>query len=450
MENIKFAPSDGLSYNPNEEKYWDKEALRKEIERTFEICHHCRMCFKFCDTFPAIFDLIDKENRAVPEFTEKNISAVSELCFQCKICYFKCPYTKDDNHEFNLDFPRLILRHDAIQAKENGVPLRDKLLGNPDLLGKIGCSTASLANWANNFKPNRLIMESVVGIHRDKKLPSFASQTFFDWFKKNSKDYEVPPEKVQDNVVLFHTCFGNYNNPEIARDALFVLWKNNINVTVPSLNCCGMPAMESGNLDMAVGEAENNYQVLFPFIEKGYKVLVLNPTCSLTMKDDYPVLLEKKHAKEDLQKFSKAIFDSNEYLFQLKREDKFNRDFKTSPGKVAYHIPCHLRAQNIGYRSRDMMRTIGDTSFVLVDECCGHNGTWAMKKENFTDSMRIGSKAFDKIKKGEADVIATDCPLAAIQLEQGIGEEVIHTIQVLARAYKEDGFENKLKHEAET
>ena len=184
MDAIKFAPSEGLSYNLNEEKYWNREALRKEIDRTFEICNSCRMCFKFCDTFPSIFDLIDKDDLTIPEFTEKNISDVADLCFQCKICYFKCPYTKDDNHEFNLDFPRLILRYNAIQTKEKGVPLRDKLLGNPDLLGKIGCSTSSLANWANNFKPNRLIMESVIGIHRDKKLPTFASQTFFNWFIK--------------------------------------------------------------------------------------------------------------------------------------------------------------------------------------------------------------------------------------------------------------------------
>ena len=450
MDTIEFGASDGLSYNPNESKYWDKAALKKEIDRTFELCHSCRMCFKYCDSFPTIFNFIDNDNIKVPDFTDEQVDKVAEECFQCKICYFKCPYTKDDQHDYNLDFPRLIMRYNAIKAKEKGVPLRDKLLGNPDLIGKIGCTTAGLANWANNSGLNRLMMEKVVGIHREKKLPSFASEKFETWFSKNHQEYLVPDEKIQDNVVLFHTCFGNYNNPEIAKDAVFVLWKNNINVVVPPMNCCGMPAMESGNLDMAVKQAESNYETLFPYIQKGYKVLVLNPTCSMTMKDDYPVMLETKQNKEDLQQFSAAIFDTNEYLFQLKREDKFNREFKTSPGKVAYHIPCHLRAQNIGYRSRDMMRTIGETSFNLVDECCGHNGTWAMKKEHFNNSMRIGSKAFDKIKSNEHDTIASDCPLAAVQIEQGTGEGVLHTIQVLARAYREDGFATKLSASEES
>ncbi len=444
MEPIKFSPTDGLSYNPNDSMYWDKRALRKEINRTFEICHSCRMCFKYCDAFPAIFNLIDSDNQEIRNFTDHQIRNIAEKCFQCKICYFKCPYTKDDNHEFDLDFPRLIMRLKAIEAKEKGLSAREKFLGDPDFLGKVGCSTSVMANAANAFRPNRILMEKVLGIHRDKKLPPFASQTFRKWHKKHQQEYFVSEEHAVDKVVLFSTCFGNYNNPQIARDALYVLWKNKIHVTVPDVRCCGMPALESGNLSMATREAIQNYEVLMPLIEDGFKVIVLNPTCSLTMKDEYPIILENRYTQDALQKFSAAIFDTNEYLFQLKQNDKFNRDFKSTPGKIAYHIPCHLRAQNIGYRSRDMMKTIAQTSFVLVDECCGHNGTWAMKKEHFADSMKIGSKAFDKIKTGEHDIIATDCPLAAIQLEQGTGEGILHTIQVLARAYEEDGFETKI------
>jgi Fe-S oxidoreductase len=155
MDAINFSPGEGLSYNPNEEKYWDKNALREEIDRTFEICHSCRMCFKFCDAFPAIFNIIDDENTKIKDFSENQLSQIADLCFQCKICYFKCPYTKDDDHEFNLDFPRLIQRYKTIQAKEKGIPLRDKLLGNPDLLGKVGCSTAAIANIANKSSVNR-------------------------------------------------------------------------------------------------------------------------------------------------------------------------------------------------------------------------------------------------------------------------------------------------------
>jgi len=185
MDTIKFAPTDGLTYDPHEDIYWDKQALRREIDRTFEICHSCRMCFKFCDTFPAIFNLIDEQNLEVRNFSDKQIDAIADKCFQCKICYFKCPYTKDDNHEFNLDFPRLLMRHQAIKAKEHGITIRDKMLGNPDLLGKIGCSTSGLANWANKLSLNRAFMQATMGIHRDKKLPTFAGQTFESWFTKN-------------------------------------------------------------------------------------------------------------------------------------------------------------------------------------------------------------------------------------------------------------------------
>jgi len=211
MDTIKFTPTDGLSYNPNEEKYWDKSALKKEIERTFEICHSCRMCFKYCDAFPAIFNLIDKDNLAVTDFTESHLEQISEKCFQCKICYFKCPYTKDDEHEFNLDFPRLIMRYDAIKAKEKGIKTIDKLLGNPDLIGKMGCSTSKLSNWGNKNSLNRFIMEKTIGIHKDKALPSFASETFYQWFQSNKKQFEIAENEIVDRVIIFHTCFGNYS-----------------------------------------------------------------------------------------------------------------------------------------------------------------------------------------------------------------------------------------------
>lgn len=444
MSVISFKPTAGLSYNPNDTIYWEKSALHSEIVRTFELCHSCRMCFKFCDVFPDIFDLIDNHNVSVENFSEAHIDKIAAACFQCKLCYIKCPYTKDDQHEFDIDFPRLLMRHQAIKAKEKGISLVDKILANPDRLGAIGSKTAVLANWANKNPLNRALMQATVGIQKDKKLPQFASVPFQKWFAKNGAQFAVSEAEMIDQVVLFHTCFGNYNNPDLAKDAVFVLWKNRVKIAVPKMNCCGMPALENGDMGLALKEAEQNFQALMPLIRANYKVLVLNPTCSLTMKNDYPVLLEKKYSAQDLELFSKAIYDINEYLFKLKQDGKLNRDFKSSPGKVAYHIPCHLRAQNIGYRSRDVMKSIANTSFKLVDECCGHNGTWSMKKENFADSMRIGKRAFDLIREEPHDVIASDCPLAAVQIEQGTGETALHPIQILARAYRTDGFSQKI------
>lgn len=447
MSNIKFTPTESLSYDYNEEIYWDKTALRDEINRTFEICNSCRLCFKYCDSFPKLFGFLDKNDIKVTELSDEQIDDVDKSCFQCKVCYFKCPYTEADKHEFKLDFPKLLLRYRAQKVKEKNLDFSDKLLRNPDLTGKIGTLAAPLSNWANNNLMNRKLMEKTIGIHHKKDLPQFCSQTFQTWFSKNAKNYFVPPGDAVDKVILFHTCFGNYNNTDIAKDTVYVLFKNKIHIEVPPMNCCGMPALEKGDIDFAKSEALQNFKTLIPYIKDDYKVVILNPTCSLTMKDEYPVLLENDFDVELLQKFKSSVFDLHEYLFNLKREQKFNREFLSSPGKVTYHVACHLRAQSIGYRSRDMMRLIPETSFVLVEECSGHDGTWSMKKENFDASLKIGSKAFQAITKSEHDIVASDCPLAAIQLKQGTGETVLHPIQVLAKAYRENGFANKLSNE---
>lgn len=444
MEIIEFKPTDGLCYDPNDSLYWDKSALRKEINRSFELCHSCRMCFKYCDAFPLLFDLIDKQGKKVSDLTEDDIDRIVAKCFQCKICYFKCPYTKRDHHEFDLDFPRLLLRYKAVRAKERGIPLIDRMLGNPDLLGKVGGVTAPLSNWSNRNPLARALMHGVVGIHRKKELPSFHRRTFYRWAKNHLREQTSRGES-EEKVVLFYTCFGNYNKPELPQDTLFVLQKNGIEVAIPELNCCGMPAIESGNLEFAKRQARQNVQALFPYIKKGYKIVVLNPTCSLTMKEEYPLLLSDSFSAEDLVLFSRSVYDVSEYLFALKREDKLNRDFKTTPGRVAYHIPCHYRAQNIGYRSRDLLKSIAGTSFVLIDECCGHNGTWAMKRENFVDSLRIGEAAFSKIRNAAHDIIVSDCPLAAVQIRQALGEQVLHPMEVLARAYRPDGFAQRIE-----
>jgi Fe-S oxidoreductase len=155
-------------------------------------------------------------------------------------------------------------------------------------------------------------------------------------------------------------------------------------------------------------------------------------------------MLRKEYAELEgspaARKVAAATMDLCEYLFQLKQEGSFNRDFLSTPGKIGYHLPCHLKAQNIGYRSRDLMRLIPGASIRLVDQCCGHDGTWAMKKEFFPLSMLAGKKAFDEMKDADAEIMATDCPMAALHFDQALGRRPIHPIQVLARAYRPDGF----------
>jgi Fe-S oxidoreductase len=290
---------------------------------------------------------------------------------------------------------------------------------------------AGLANWANRQPLLRFGLEKTLGIHREKVLPEFHGETFEDWFRKRPA-----PAGDDSKAVLFFTCSVNYNVPEVGRDAVEVFSKNGIALTCPKQNCCGMPALEVGDIELAKRLARQNVESLYPHVQAGKKVLAIDPTCSYMLRKEYAELVGTSEARA----VAAAVMDLCEYLFQLKQQGRFNRDFRSTPGRVAYHLPCHLRAQNIGYRSRDMMRLIPGAAIKMVEQCSGHDGTWAMKKEFFPLSMLTGKKAFDGMAAAGADTFASDCPLASIQIGQAIGTRPIHPIQVLARAYRADGF----------
>lgn len=436
MDIIKGTPTSGLTYNPNDPRYWDKAGLDAEIERIFEICHGCRLCFNLCPSFPELFNAVDRHGGSVRALSAAETERVIDTCYQCKLCYVKCPYTPDDGHSFQLDFPRLMLRANAVRRKQTGIPLRSKVLSRPELVGRVGGMTPGIANWANKQPMLRVALEAVLGLHRDKILPEFHSETFDEWFRKRG-----PARGDPSKAILFATCFVNHNNPGIGKDAVEVFEKNGIALSCPKQNCCGMPALEAGDVDLAKSLARSNVESLLPHVREGKKVLAINPTCSYMMRKEYGELVGTPEAQE----VAAATMDLCEYLFQLKTEGAFCRDFRSTPGQVAYHLPCHLKAQNIGFRSRDMMRLIPGAAVKLVEQCCGHDGTWAMKKEFFPLSLLAGKKAFEEMKQARAETLATDCPMAALQFEQAIGERPIHPIQVLARAYRADGFPKSLE-----
>jgi len=429
MSRIKGEPTPGMTYNPNDSIYWDRKALDAELERAYEICHGCRLCFNLCPSFPALFNAVDGHDGDVRQLTPAENGHVIDTCYQCKLCYVKCPYTPDDKHAFQLDFPRLLMRANAVRRKENGIPLRETLLCRPEMLGKAAAVTPAIANWANKQPLLRKVMEATIGIHSEKLLPDFYGETFEEWFQKQPQ-----PEGDVNKAVLFTTCFVNHNNPQVAKDAVEVFSRNNVALSCPKQNCCGMPAMEAGDMELAKKLARSNVESLYPHAKAGKKILAINPTCSYMLRKEYAELDGTPEAKV----VAEATMDLSEYLFTLKQKNEFNRDFKSSPGTVAYHVPCHLKAQNIGFRSRDMMRLIPGTTIKMVEQCCGHDGTWAMKKEFFPLSLLAGKKAFDEMKEVKADVMATDCPLAAIQFDQAIGVRPVHPIQVLAKAYREE------------
>jgi Fe-S oxidoreductase len=437
---ISFLPTPGLSYDPAEPRYWDEAALSGEVTRAFELCASCRMCFKYCDSFPTLFGLLDqKYDGDVHRLAPAEVERVMDLCFQCKLCEVQCPYTPRDKHEFQLDFPKLVHRHDAIQFKKRGKTLRERMLGDPDTAGKMARASLGMANVANRSRPLRVLMEKAVGIHRDKLLPDFASEPFDAWAEKNGF---VRPEPGGE-AVLFQTCFVQHNEPQIGRDVLEVMKRNQVDCRVAKgLACCGMPAWEHGDLAALRRQAARDLDLLLPFAEKGAKVLVVNPTCSMMMRREWPHLLEGPD-RERAARLAPAVMDPSEFLWSIRDQARFNTTFQSAPpgGLVAYHAPCHLRAQGIGFKGRDLLRKIpGVTVAATVVECCGHDGTFAMTVEGFEASAKVGEKAFAGMQAAKAQVWATDCPLASLQFAQHAGKRPLHPMTILARAYRGDAF----------
>jgi len=427
--------SNNPAYDPTDKRYFDEKDLRFEVERIFSLCADCRLCVKLCGSFPKMFDAVDSyctEEKYAEVDTKKlkteDVKEVVDLCFQCKLCYIKCPYTPGD-HEWAIDFPRLMARGKAQEVKKEGVPFGDKILGNPDLAGKIGTAVSPLANWANESVIHRRFMESLLDIHRDKKLPPFASKTLASQFASRVK---APQGEPTGRIAFFATCYVNYNQPELGLDTLEVMAHNNVEVQFAYERCCGMPLWHNGDMDGAIEAAKQNVADLLRFVNDGQTVVATNPTCSQMIRVEYPRLL----GTDDAKKVADNTTDPTEFLSRLASQGKLKKDFKTGAGTINYHMPCHLRAQNIGYKTRDVLGFLPNTKVKVVEECSGHDGTWAMKKENFELSLKYGSRAFTAMAEGDPKVTCSDCPLAAIQIEQGTGRRPLNPMQILAKSYR--------------
>lgn len=444
-QSIAYAPTEGLTYDPSDARYFDAALLAGEVTRVFEICHGCRMCFKYCDSFPTLFALVDDVHDGdVRKITESETERVMDACFQCKLCEVQCPYTPRDGHAFQLDFPKLVHRFKAIRGRERGFSLRDRVLGDPDKAGQMARMSLGLANAMNRVSAHRWFLEKVLGVDRRKELPDFAASTFERWAEREGRLVEKPSTaKPVAEAVLFQTCYVQNNEPQIGRDALEVLDENKVKTAcVRGLECCGMPAWEHGDLDGLRTRAHANLDTLMPFVDAGAKVLAINPTCSMMMRREYPELLEGAD-RERAVRLAAAVMDPSEFLWGIRNEERFAAQVKSKPSDgIAYHTPCHLRAQAVGFKSRDLFKKLLGVQVTPVIECCGHDGTYAMTTEGFEPSQKAGANAFRDMRAVSASTWSTDCPLAAIQFHQFAGRKPLHPMSILARAYRGDPFES--------
>ncbi len=414
-----------MNFDIQSTEFWNPQATRKEVLRVFEICYGCTLCHTLCPSFVSLFQLMDENFGEVERLNDEQLKHVVDRCYQCKLCYPICPYVPP--HEWEIDFPRTMMRADLVNAKQKGASPADRLLGDTDLVGSLASLFAPFINWANRNPSLRRLMEKHLGIHRDRLLPTFHAETFSKWMRKRSA---LPKGNGEEKVALFYTCTVNYNEPEIGKAAVGVLEKNGIECLVPEQQCCGLPFLDVGLMDRARNKIESNVDTLSQAVRQGYKIVVPSASCSYMLKQDYPRFLPTENSKL----VAENTLDLSEYLVQVHESGKLDLGFSESMGKIRYHQPCHLKAQNIGYKAQELMKLIPGADVSRMQCCSGHDGSWSVKKENFEASMKVGKPLF-KFMQAEDACAVTDCPLSAVQVEQGTGKKPVHPIVVMARAY---------------
>jgi glycerol-3-phosphate dehydrogenase subunit C len=419
--------------------FWDAAKLEKELERIFDICHGCRRCVSLCTTFPTLFDLVDASaTMEVDGVAKSDYAKVVDQCYLCDLCYMtKCPYVPP--HPWNVDFPHVMLRAKALKF-EKGIKFRDRLLSSTDAMGKLAAIpvVAQTVNAANKNGFSRRILESTLGVHKDRELPPYTPRKF------RSHAVASPGFPVRDGketpgkAAIFATCYANYNEPELGHDLLALLAHNEIPyVLVEDEVCCGMPKLELGDLKGVDALKTKNIPVLARYAREGYAILAPVPSCALMFKQELPLMYPDD---ADTAAVRDAMFDPFEYFVMRRKDGLLKTNFVKSLGKVSYHIPCHSRVQNMGQKTREMLEAIPGTEVTTVERCSGHDGTWGVKTEYFDNSMKIGRPVFRMMAEPQPAYVSSDCPIAARHILQGMGEDAgaavkAHPLTLLRTAY---------------
>ena len=409
----------------------DPATLEQETLRIYDVCDGCRRCFNLCPSFNTLLDRIDEYESDVTKFTPADHHRVVDECYYCKLCYNHCPYTPP--HQYGIDFPLLMAVWKKRLAAVRGIRWRDWLLTRTDLLGRLNSALAPLVNWGLGQGWVRRLMQTVLGVHQERQVLHYQQETFTRWWGRRSSG---TPAATGKKVALFASCLVNYQATDVGKATVQVLEKNGIHVVLPDQSCCGMPSFDTGDTTAMVKAAEHTIASLKPWVDQGYDVVIPTPSCSLMVKREYANLV----SGDDATRVAARTYDVCEYLMKLKREGGLATDFIQQPGRVAYQVPCHLRDQNIGFKSKELMECAG-AQVDVIEKCSGHDGSWSAKTEFFPLSMKIAQKAVRLVQQVPADVVASDCPLAGLQLDQAGarahvgGKAAQHPIQVVRDAY---------------
>jgi glycerol-3-phosphate dehydrogenase subunit C len=424
-----------------EPEFYDSKSLEKELERVFEICHGCRRCFNLCNSFPTLFDLIDESKTGELDGVDKqSFSKVVDNCYLCDMCYMtKCPYVPP--HPWNVDFPHLMLRAKAVKNHGGHVRLRDRVLSATDMVGKIAGIpvVAEMVNAVNGSALGRKVLDAALGVHPDAPVPKFHSNTLRKQLVKSAATRAPSPAQAagptRGKVALFATCYINRNEPQIGLDLAAIFEHNGIEVALAEReNCCGMPKFELGDLKAVAELKARNVPNLVAMVDRGYDIVAPIPSCVLMFKQELPLMFPDD---PDVAKIKRSIFDPFEYLAHRHKAGLLRTDFKRPLGKISYHVACHLRVQNIGLKTRDVLQLVPGTSVEPIERCSGHDGTYGVKREFRDISMKIAKPVIQRVESSGADFYASDCPMAGHQIESGLPDErpPTHPLTLLKMAY---------------
>ena len=415
--------------NWQDEDFYNEQFLNDELERVFNICHGCRRCVSLCKAFPTLFDLIDEsETFEVDSVDKADYKKVVDQCYLCDLCYMtKCPYVPP--HEWNVDFPHLMLRAKSIQFKKGETKKSYKVLTSPQQVGSVASKPviSSIVNWSNSNKIIRKITENIMGVHADAVVPKYHSKTLTKLF-------------VEDNIVskfkvaIFGTCYGEYNDPKSVIDLVDVLRHNNVEVKlIKNTQCCGMPKMELGDLETVIKYANENITPLKKLVGDGYKLIAPIPSCVLMFKSELPMIISDN---EDIKLISKAFFDPFEYLSFLNDSAQLDTNFSAIDKEVLYQMACHQRVQNIGSHTKKILGLIPDLHVNIAERCSGHNGTYGVRKETHTYAVTIAKPVVKKITDN-TDLVVSDCVMAGNHIAHIATQniEAIHPITLVKMAY---------------
>ena len=435
MSVIRRRPDTPPAASPNEPRYWDGADLSDELKRVAQICHECRMCVGYCGSFPALFTAVDRDIGAghaegAERLTPMDFAKVSDLCWQCKLCYIKCPYTADEGAAELLDFPRVMAREKAQRARREGIPIVDQVLGEPGLMGKVGSGvTAPLANIVNRTRLLRKVTEVVAGISAEFPLPPFERHPFPAWLDAHRP---APEAGTNGEVVIFSTCTGDYNMSDTPKAAVRVLEHNGYRVIRPKGEvCCGMPNLDGGDVEAMRKKVRANVELLAPHVAAGRSIVVPAPTCGYTMRKEWPLYVEG----DDVRAVADATVDLMQFLEGLRRAKKLRTDFKKGLGVVAYHAPCHLRAQKIAFPAARLLGITPDTDVRIIEQCSAVDGTWGMKAEYYELGRKYAQKLVREVRDTEPTTVVSDCALASLRIAKETGARVVHPVEALAEAY---------------